>query len=95
MTEIMFSALKLGITIQRDDGSIICSGTFEGASIKSAIPLADGARCILLLDPDASSASAFENLMCIDRAGDLIWRALANESRRFRFSRSGVRRPSG
>jgi hypothetical protein len=75
MTEIMFSALKLGITIQRDDGSIICSGTFEGASIKSAIPLADGARCILLLDPDASSASAFENLMCIDRAGDLIWRA--------------------
>jgi hypothetical protein len=75
MTPIVFSTLKLGISIQRDGDSTICSGRFEGASIKSAIPLDNGARCILLLDPDASSASVFENLVCIDRGGDLIWRA--------------------
>jgi len=75
MTEIMFSALKPGISILRDGGSTICSGCFEGAVIKSAIPLDNGARCILLLDPDASSASAFENLVCIDRAGAVVWRA--------------------
>ena len=75
MTKIVFSALRSGINVQRDGGSTICSGRFEGATIKSAIPLDNGTRCVMLLDPDASSAPAFENLVCIDRAGDLVWRA--------------------
>lgn len=75
MTEITFSALALGISVSRNDGSTTCRGRFEEMEIKSAIPLGGGDRCILLLDPDASSASAFENLVCIDRAGAVTWRA--------------------
>jgi hypothetical protein len=74
MTKIVFSALKLGISVQENNGLII-SGQFGGAAIKSAIPLGNGARCILLLDPVASDATAFENLVCVDRAGAVIWRA--------------------
>ncbi len=41
--------------------------------IKQAIPLNNGNRCILLLDPDATKRPAFENLLCIDRKGTAVW----------------------
>jgi hypothetical protein len=48
---------------------------YNGAAIKRAIPIEGGSRCILLLDPDASKRSVFEDLLCIDRSGRLVWMA--------------------
>ena len=69
MTKIKFSSPKHSIIVAIDDGSYACSGSYEGASIKSVLPMDDGAYCVLLLDPDANEAQAFENLICINRAG--------------------------
>jgi hypothetical protein len=75
MANVEFSSPKHGINVEIDEGSYICSGDYYGMPIKSALPIHGGAHCVLLLDPDASKAPAFENLICIDREGRVIWHA--------------------
>jgi hypothetical protein len=75
MAIIKFSSSKHGINVEIDDTSNTCSGSYEGAAISSAVLTDKGMNCVILLDPDASKASAFENLLCIDREGRIIWRA--------------------
>ena len=72
---IVFSSPQ-GLAVSRSaDGSLSWSGLYDGVAIKCAIPSEDGERCIVLLDPDASSLSVFENLMCVDVAGTRVWTA--------------------
>src|SRR5580700_2700488 len=74
--EIVFSSKSHRIAVsQQVDGSRSWSGQYNGASIKWAIPADRGKRCILLLDPDGSSLSVFENLLCIDQNEATIWTA--------------------
>lgn len=73
---IAFSSLDQGVVVSSNpDGSYSWSGQYNGAAIKRAVPIDAGNHCILLLDPDASKHSAFENLLCIDRKGTPIWTA--------------------
>jgi hypothetical protein len=73
---VVFSSLHQGVVVSRNpDGSYSWSGQYNGAAIKSAVPIDDGKHCILLLDPDASKRSAYENLLCIDRKGSPVWTA--------------------
>jgi hypothetical protein len=39
------------------------------------VPLDGGDLRVLLLDPDASKHAAFENLLCIAKNGNLVWKA--------------------
>jgi hypothetical protein len=73
--DVVFSSLQ-GVVVSRNpDGSHSWSGQFNGADIKHAAPSDDGTLCVLLLDPDASKHSVFENLLCIDQKGTPIWTA--------------------
>lgn len=73
---VIFSSLHQGVVVSRNpDGSYSWSGQYNGADIKRAVPSDDGRQCVLLLDPDASKRSAFENLLCIDRKGTPVWTA--------------------
>jgi hypothetical protein len=73
---IIFSSLHQGVVLSRNpDGSYAWSRGYDGADIKSAPPIDDGRHCILLLDPDVNTKSAFENLPCIDRLGRPVWTA--------------------
>jgi hypothetical protein len=42
-------------------------------SIKNALPMGNGTCCVLLIDPDASDRSVFENLLCIGVDDRPIW----------------------
>ena len=73
---VAFSSPQHGIVVsRRSDGSQSCSGQYNDIPIRSAVPIDDGKRCILLLDPDASQRSVFENLLCIDQNGSAFWTA--------------------
>lgn len=73
---VVFSSLHQGVVVSHNlDGSYSWSGQYDGATIKRAVPSDDGKHCVLLLDPDASKRSAFENLLCIDRKGSPVWTA--------------------
>ena len=76
MTDIAFSSLSQSIVVIRnEDGLFSCSGEYKGIPIEVAFPIRDGTRCIVLLDYDLSRSSVFENLMCIDREDNLVWKA--------------------
>ena len=74
VNNMRFSSLHEDIVVSRgESGALSWSGDYNGMSIKRAIPMNSGDRCILLLDPDANKRSAFENLLCIDRKGTGVW----------------------
>jgi len=78
---VVFSSSRDGVVVSENaDGSHSWPGRYNGALIKSAIPIGAGERCILLLDPDASQRPVFENLFCIDRKGKVIWVAQLPEN---------------
>ncbi|NML29630.1 hypothetical protein [Paraburkholderia antibiotica] len=71
---IIFSSVPSGVVVsQSKDGSYSWLGQYDGMSIKKAIPMGEGTCCVLLIDPDASNRSAFENLLCIDVNGRPTW----------------------
>jgi hypothetical protein len=73
---ILFASLQDGIMVsQQADGSLSWSGQYNGIAVRSAVPIEDGKRCILLLDPDANRNPTFENLLCIDQMGNRVWTA--------------------
>jgi hypothetical protein len=61
--------------IQEADGTLKWHGLYRGKKVKNALPIEQGAKCILLLDPDACLSGAFNNLFCIDRRGSVVWTA--------------------
>lgn len=59
---------------QQPDGSVLFEGAFEGVRILAAFVI-HGNRCVILLDPDGWKEPTFENLLCVNSAAHLIWRA--------------------
>lgn len=49
------------------------TGDYQGIPVKDALPVADG--FLLLLDPDASEARRFHNLVRVSSEGRLLWTA--------------------
>ena len=73
--EALFSIQPLLFAVFRDaDGSIHWS-EYDGKKVRAAFPSADGDRCIVLLDYEASRKARFENLFCVDTSGKTIWTA--------------------
>jgi len=42
--------------------------------IAAALPI-EGERCLILLDMTASKEKVFENLLCVERSGSMVWKA--------------------
>ncbi len=53
------------------DCSLAWQGTYNGAAIKAAVPVAGD--CVILLDPDASKERVFKNLLRIGCDGHPRW----------------------
>lgn len=51
------------------------SGEHNGISVQAVILADQNRKCILLLDPNAYKKATFENLICINRSGFLVWKA--------------------
>jgi hypothetical protein len=64
----------LFLVFRRDDGSISWSD-YRGRKVQVALPLAGGARCVILLADDAREKKVFKNLFCIERDGTVVWTA--------------------
>ncbi len=72
---VVFSS-PYGLVVSRTvDGEYSWSGQYNGIAIRRAVPTGGGQDCVLLLNPDASDVSAFENLVCVDRKGSRVWTA--------------------
>jgi len=56
------------------DGAISWSGSYRAMKIAAALPI-DGERCLILLDTAASKEKVFENLLCVERSGNTVWKA--------------------
>ena len=75
MREEIFSSPAAGFVVFRKaDGSMSWSD-YRGEKVRAALPLAGGARCVILLDPNASEKGAFKNLFCAERDGTIAWTA--------------------
>lgn len=71
-----FSSPRHGIVVtQNMDGSYSWTGSYGGTPIIGAIPSEKGQNCVVLLDPGAGDRLVFENLLCIDCDGTIIWAA--------------------
>jgi hypothetical protein len=71
---IEFRAPTEGIVVKLDGtGNYSSTGSVAGISIKSAIPIDQGRKCIVLMNPDANMNNEFRNLKCIDESGAVIW----------------------
>ena len=61
------------------DGSMSWSD-YSGDKVRAALPLAGGARCVILLDYSAGKKAAFKNLFCVERDGTIAWTAALPET---------------
>jgi hypothetical protein len=73
--KVVFSSSNGVVVSQTADRYLECSGQHDGTAIKKAIPHKGDKRCILLLDPDSNKHPVFENLVCIDQIGAIVWKA--------------------
>lgn len=95
MLNEMFSIPSLGfIVFRREDGSIGWKGSFKGMAVVDALPMDDSSKCLILLDLMASEEQAFENLLCVERTGNVVWRVALVEGPdtivRFQMSPQGL-----
>ena len=75
MTTEMFSIPCMQFIVFRaEDGTINWSGSYRGMKVAAALPI-DDARCLILLDRMASKQEIFENLLCVERSGNVVWKA--------------------
>jgi outer membrane protein assembly factor BamB len=57
-----------------EDGAISWSSSYRGMKVVAALPI-DGERYLILLDTAASKQEVFENLLCVERSGNVVWKA--------------------
>jgi hypothetical protein len=69
-----FSILGQFTVFRSEDGAITWSGSYRTMKISAAF-LIDDERCIILLDPGASKQEVFENLLCLESSGSMVWKA--------------------
>ena len=53
---------------------------YSGDKVRAALPLAGGARCVILLGYSAGKKAAFKNLFCVERDGTIAWTAALPET---------------
>jgi len=81
MPKEIFSIPSLQFRVfQAEGGGFDWRGTYEGMKVVAAQPFEGNSRCLILLDPDASQKSYFENLLCVDASGKVLWRAQPPQS---------------
>jgi hypothetical protein len=74
MSTTVFSASALEFRVsQQADGSLKWHGLYGEKKVRTALPIEQGAKCILLLESDLSGK--FKNLLCIDQGGSVVWTA--------------------
>ena len=56
------------------DGAFSWSGSYRAMKVVAALPI-DGERCLILLDTAASKQEVFENLLCVECVGNVVWKA--------------------
>ena len=73
-TEIFSIPSLQFLVFRQDDGTINWSGSYRGMKVTAAVPI-DNARCLILLDMAASKQEVFENLLCLESSGNVVWKA--------------------
>jgi hypothetical protein len=74
MATEVFSIPSHQLTVfQARDGAISWNGSYQGMKVIGASPI-DGQRCLILIDWMASERQVFENLLCVERSGNVIWK---------------------
>src|SRR3954468_4358644 len=72
----IFSIAGLPFRVFRDaDASIRWQGDYRGMKVIAALPIDDDSKCLILLDTVASKEPTFENLLCVERDGNVAWKA--------------------
>ncbi|HSQ65776.1 MAG TPA: hypothetical protein VLM85_21290 [Polyangiaceae bacterium] len=72
---MQFQLLNGAIEVTDATGRLVWRGKPLQHRVKSVIPLAGEDICIVLLDPDVQLRSHFENVVCVDPHGGVVWRA--------------------
>lgn len=62
-------------TLQAAERSLRWKGDYLGMKVIAALPIDDGCKHLILLEPMASGQQTFENLLCVKPDGSLIWKA--------------------
>jgi outer membrane protein assembly factor BamB len=57
-----------------EDNTIRWTGSYGGSNVTAALPI-DNERCVILLDRTANKQEVFENLLCVDSSGTVVWKA--------------------
>jgi hypothetical protein len=71
----IFSVPSLPFRVLRTEhGGFEWQGTYEGMEVTAVELLEDDTRCLILLDLVATRKSRFENLLCIDASGQVLWK---------------------
>ncbi len=73
-TEIFSIPNREFAIFRADNGTVSWNGSFQGMKVDAALPI-DTDRCLILLDRMASKQEVFENLFCVGRDGNVIWKA--------------------
>lgn len=73
----VFSVESQDFKVLKDESSGLCKcrGRLDGRTVMSAIPSADGATCVVLVDWMAFTGLRRENLFCVRRDGSVAWAA--------------------
>lgn len=75
MANEVFSIPSHQFTVfQANDGRISWSGNYQGMKVIGASPI-DDERCLILIDSMASEQQVFQNLLCTERSGKVVWEA--------------------
>jgi hypothetical protein len=73
--ECTFSVIDRQLLIVDPTGRVHWHGMPLGWPVEEVAPLLDGARAVVLLDYMAAPTMPFENLVCVDCDGQVVWRA--------------------
>ena len=81
MPKEIFSIPSLQFRVLRtEDGGVEWQGTYDGMKVVAVALLEDDKKCLILLDLAATRKSRFENLICIDAIGQVLWKGQLPQS---------------
>lgn len=76
MKKILFSIPRDRFFVYRtDEGSFLWEGGYQGMKVIAALPIEGESRCLILLDWMSSKQPTFENFLCVDPDGNVVWKA--------------------
>ena len=70
----VFSIPPKGFRVVRTEKETLeWEGNYEGTKVIAALPF--GSRCLILLDLVPGRSGSFQNLICVESDGKVVWRA--------------------